>query len=321
MSTPKRILFAGTPEFAAQHLGALVEAGHDICAVLTQPDRPAGRGKRLQPSAVKTVALAAGLDVLQPPSLRQAEIQTQLAALNADVMVVVAYGLLLPRAVLDTPRFGCLNVHASLLPRWRGAAPIQRAIEAGDTESGVTIMLMEAGLDTGPMLRRVGVPLAPMETGQSLHDRLAEVGPEALLSVLSDLPAHLAAQERQDDALATYAAKISKTECALDWQRDAPALCRQIRAFNPAPVCYSYLGSDRIKVWEAEEQTLPEDDTPGKILDATPSGVLIACGSGALRVTRLQFPGARALPAAELLHGRGSELVAGRQFTPTEADQ
>jgi len=321
MKPPKRILFAGTPEFAAQHLEALVTAGHDICAVLTQPDRPAGRGKRLQPSAVKTLALAAGLEVLQPPSLRQAEIQAQLAALNADVMVVVAYGLLLPQAVLDTPPFGCINVHASLLPRWRGAAPIQRAIEAGDTETGVTIMLMEAGLDTGPMLRRSSVVLASTETAQSLHDRLAKVGPEALLAVLSDLPAHLAAQEQQDDALATYAAKISKTECALDWQRDASVLCRQVRAFNPAPVCYSYLSDERVKIWEAEAQPLPEDGMPGEILDATPAGVLVACGTGALRITRIQFPGARALPAAELLHGRGSALTAGKRFTLTEPIQ
>ena len=319
MGIPKRVIFAGTPEFAAHHLDALRAAGHTVCAVLTQPDRPAGRGKRLQPSAVKERALAAGLNVLQPSSMQSPEVQEQLAALEADVMVVVAYGLLLPQSVLDIPRYGCLNVHASLLPRWRGAAPIQRAIAAGDAESGVTIMQMEAGLDTGAMLKKAALTLDRGETAGTLEHRLTQVGPVALLSVLSDLPGYLAGAEKQRDAMASYAAKITKSECQLDWQRDASSLSRQIRAFNPAPVCFSFLGNERVKLWYAEETTQTGPGVPGQILDATAQGVTVACGTGALCVTQLQFPGSRPLPAAELLHGRSSALAPGQLFSSLDS--
>ena len=314
MSTPLRVIFAGTPEFAAEHLDGLLSAGHLVCAVLTQPDRRAGRGKRLQPSPVKARALAAGLPVLQPDSLGSSDIQSQLAALEADVMVVVAYGLLLPQAVLDIPRHGCLNVHASLLPRWRGAAPIQRAIEAGDAESGITIMQMTAGLDTGPMLRQLRWSLDAHETAGTLQARMAEAGPLALQSVLASLPEQLANAQPQNDGLATYASKIKKTECQLDWQRDAQTLCRQIRAFNPAPVCFSFLDGERIKFWQAEEADTPEPQPPGTILAATDEGITVACGAGALQVTQLQFPGARPLPCAEIMRGRSSALAPGQRF-------
>ena len=320
MSARLRIIFAGTPDFAAEHLDGLLSAGHVVCTVLTQPDRRAGRGKRLQPSPVKSRALAANLPVLQPDSLGAADIQQQLADLEADVMVVVAYGLLLPQAVLDIPRYGCLNVHASLLPRWRGAAPIQRAIEAGDAESGITIMQMTAGLDTGPMLQQLRWSLDADETAGTLQARMAETGPMALQSVLASLPEHLANAQSQDDALATYASKIKKAECQLDWQRDAQALCRQIRAFNPAPVCFSFLGGERIKFWQAVATALPAAQPPGTILAATDEGITVACGTEALQVTRLQFPGARPLPCAEIIRGRPSALTPGQCFAGLDPD-
>ncbi|MEM0955757.1 MAG: methionyl-tRNA formyltransferase, partial [Pseudomonadota bacterium] len=233
--TQPRVVFAGTPAFAASHLNALIGANLTPVAVYTQPDRPAGRGKKLTASPVKLAAAAAGLPVLQPDSLRTEAAAGTLADLNADVMVVVAYGLILPQKILDTPRYGCINVHASLLPRWRGAAPIQRAIEAGDSQSGVTIMKMEAGLDTGPMLKSAAVEITPHMHSGMLHDQLAEVGPPALIDVLRALPDKLLGAELQDDSLATYAAKIDKGEAAIDWALDAPTLDRRIRAFNPFP--------------------------------------------------------------------------------------
>ena len=240
-----KLLFAGTPDFARAHLDALLAApGHEVLAVLTQPDRPAGRGKRLTASPVKASASAAGVRVLQPPTLRDAGVQATLAACGAEVMVVVAYGLILPQAVLAIPARGCLNVHASLLPRWRGAAPIQRAIEAGDRESGVTIMQMDAGLDTGAMLATATCPIDETTTAGDLQDRLAERGPPLLLSVLGELPERQATAAAQDDADACYAAKIDKAEAALDWNRPAAELARRIRAFNPFPVCYTALDGD-----------------------------------------------------------------------------
>ncbi len=233
MSQALRIVFAGTPEFAAEHLKALLDTPHRIVAVYTQPDRPAGRGQKLMPSAVKSLALEHGLPVMQPQSLRNAEAQAELAALRADLMVVVAYGLILPQAVLDIPRLGCINSHASLLPRWRGAAPIQRAVEAGDAESGVTVMQMEAGLDTGPMLLKVSTPISAADTGGSLHDRLAALGPKAVVEAIAGLAAGTLHGEVQDDALATYAHKLNKDEARLDWSRPAVELERQVRAFTP----------------------------------------------------------------------------------------
>src|SRR5690606_5561398 len=238
-STDLRIVFAGTPEFAAAHLQALLDAKLNIVAVYTQPDRPAGRGQKLTPSAVKKLALQHGLPVYQPQPLRAPEAQAELAALEADLLVVVAYGLILPQAVLDLPRLGCINSHASLLPRWRGAAPIQRAIEAGDDETGVTVMQMEAGLDTGPMLLKSRTPIGVDDTGGSLHDRLAEIGPVAVLQAIEGLAAGTLEAEVQDDSLATYAHKLSKAEARIDWARPARELALMIRAFNPWPLAHA----------------------------------------------------------------------------------
>lgn len=233
MTEALRIVFAGTPEFAAAHLKALLDTPHQIVAVYTQPDRPAGRGQKLMPSPVKQLALQHDIPVLQPPSLRDAAAQAELAALAPDLLVVVAYGLILPQVVLDIPRFGCINSHASLLPRWRGAAPIQRAVQAGDAESGVTVMQMEAGLDTGPMLLKVRTPISADDTGGSLHDRLAELGPPAVIQAIAGLASGTLMGEVQDDAQANYAHKLNKDEARLDWTRPADELERLIRAFNP----------------------------------------------------------------------------------------
>ena len=294
MSTARRVIFAGTPEFAAAHLDAVIAAGHDVCAVLTQPDRPAGRGKQLQPSAVKRRAQAAGITVLQPASLRTDESHTLLQALNAEIMVVVAYGLILPQSILDIPTHGCLNVHASLLPRWRGAAPIQRAIEAGDTHTGITIMQMEAGLDTGPMIAKGTLEITASETSGTLHDRLIQLGPGLLLEVLEALPQSLAQASPQEDSDATYAAKIGKEETQIDWTLDANSLSQKIHAFNPTSVCFSYLGTERLKIWQATALPTPHNSTAGQIIGSDAQGIVVACGSGALNITVAQFPGSKA---------------------------
>ena len=313
--TPLRLIFAGTPDFAALHLKALIDSEHQLLAVYTQPDRPAGRGKRLQGSPVKQLAERCALPVRQPPTLRDPETQAQLAALGADVLVVVAYGLILPGPVLDAPRLGCLNVHASLLPRWRGAAPIQRAIEAGDTETGVTIMQMDAGLDTGDMLATARCPIDPRTTAATLHDSLAELGAPLLLKVLADLPAFQRAASPQDDALATYAGKIEKSEAAIDWRLDCGRLERRIRAFNPFPVCYSELDGERVKIWEAlPAGTARLPGAPGTILRADREGILVNCGTGQLSLQRLQLPGGRILETEQLLHARRALFAPGRCF-------
>ncbi|MEW6310907.1 MAG: methionyl-tRNA formyltransferase [Pseudomonadota bacterium] len=305
-----RIVFAGTPEFAAQHLEALLQAGYQVEAVYTQPDRPAGRGQKLMPSPVKQLALQHGLPVMQPATLRDAEAQHALAALQPDLMVVVAYGLILPQAVLDTPRLGCINSHASLLPRWRGAAPIQRAIEAGDSESGVTVMQMEAGLDTGPMLLKVRTPIGPSDTGGSLHDRLAALGAQAVVEAVARLQAGSLPGERQDDTLATYAHKLSKDEARLDWQRPAAELERLVRAFNPWPICHSSLAGDVLKVHAA--RLVPGQGEPGRILAAGKDGLTVACGTGALQLTRLQLPGGKPLDFADLYNSRREQFAPGQ---------
>jgi len=315
-----RLLFAGTPDFAERHLDALLDSRHEVVAVLTQPDRPAGRGKKLQPSPVKQRALAAGVDVLQPVSLKDPQIQQHLAELEVDAMIVVAYGLILPRAVLEIPRYGCLNVHASVLPRWRGAAPIQRAVEAGDPESGVSIMQMDVGLDTGPVLAVSSLALEDTETGGSLHDRLAALGPPALLSVLDQLETALARAVVQDDSLANYARKIDKAECQIDWSQPAEVLARRIRAFNPAPVCFSYLGDDRVKIWLASADANPPPQTPpGTIVEAGRDSLRVACGEGSLSILQAQFPGGKALTAAQLINGKADQLTPGARFTDTPA--
>ena len=294
-----RIIFAGTPPFAAAALDALADAGHDIALVLTQPDRPSGRGMKLTPSAVKQAALARGLPVYQPASLKTPEAQAELRAVNADVMVVAAYGLILPQAVLDLPRLGCLNIHASLLPRWRGAAPIQRAILAGDTETGITIMQMDAGLDTGAMLSKTVVPIHDSDTAASLHDTLAAAGAVAIVAALAN---HVTlAPQPQDDSQATYAAKLSKDEARLDWTWPAVALARAVRAYNPVPGAWTLLEGTPLKIWSAEP--VSGAGMPGEVLRADAEQLVIACGDGALALHVVQPAGSKRMSAAALLAG------------------
>jgi methionyl-tRNA formyltransferase len=293
-----RIIFAGTPEFAASALAALL-GKHQIVTVLTQPDRPAGRGMQLIASPVKQLALQHDIPVLQPSSLKAESVQQELAALSADVMVVAAYGLILPQAVLQIPRYGCLNIHASLLPRWRGAAPIQRAIQAGDTETGITIMQMDEGLDTGDMLLRRVCPIAANETAQSLHDQLAVIGAASIVEALELLPQGKLATQRQDGELACYAAKLLKPEAQMDWGLSAQQLQRTIRAFNPFPVCHTRLGELTIKLWQAE--LADGTGEPGTVLALDKRGITVACGQSALLLTVLQRPSGKAQPAAQFL--------------------
>lgn len=304
MSKPLRIVFAGTPDFAARHLAALLSSQHDVIAVYTQPDRPAGRGKKLTASPVKNIALEHDIPVYQPASLRNEEAQQELAALNADIMVVVAYGLLLPTEVLETPKLGCINVHGSILPRWRGAAPIQRAIWAGDQETGVTIMQMDEGLDTGDMLKIATLPIEASDTSATMYEKLAGLGPDALIDCLADIATGTAVPEKQNDELANYAKKLSKEEAKIDWSMDAAAIERCIRAFNPWPMSYFAVAEQNIKVWQAEVETDNQGKAPGTILAADKQGILVAAGEGALRLIELQPPGKKAMKAQDLLNSR-----------------
>lgn len=311
-----RIVFAGTPEFAAVALRALLEAGREVCAVYTQPDRPAGRGRRLRPGPVKRLAAGCGIAVYQPHTLNDPEVQETLKSLRPDLMVVVAYGLILPRAVLEIPRLGCVNIHASLLPRWRGAAPIQRALLAGDPETGVTIIQMDEGLDTGPILERAVCPIGPDDTAGVLHDRLAELGARTLLATITRLEQGRVQAQPQDERLATYAAKIDKHEALLDWDRPAVELERRVRAFNPWPVAYTWLpGSGRLRVWRARALAGAADRPPGTVLRADRSGIDVATGAGVLRLLEIQRPGRRPLDAAEFLNSQAiaaGTLLGGR---------
>ncbi|MTW19997.1 methionyl-tRNA formyltransferase [Allochromatium palmeri] len=303
-----RILFAGTPDFAVPCLAALLDAGHEVIGVYTQPDRPAGRGRKLQMSPVKALALDRGLPVYQPESLkRDPEAVEQLRAHSADLMVVVAYGLLLPTSVLDAPRLGCVNVHASLLPLWRGAAPLQRAILAGDSETGVCIMRMEAGLDTGPVYHRVATPIAAHETGGTLHDRLAELGAQALVEALPGIADGSLAPEPQDDTHATYAHKLSKDEATIDWSAPAAAIERQVRAFDPWPVAQTTLEGATLRIWSAEAEPVSAETgaiTPGTVVQADRTGLRVATGTGQLRLTRVQPAGKKPMSAADYLNAR-----------------
>lgn len=301
------IIFAGTPDFAAQHLQALLDSDHNVIAVYTQPDKPAGRGKKLQASPVKQLAEAHNIPVYQPKSLRKEEAQAELKALNADVMVVVAYGLILPKAVLNAPKYGCLNVHGSILPRWRGAAPIQRAIWAGDSETGVTIMQMDVGLDTGDMLHKVYTEILPTETSASLYQKLAELAPPALLDVLNGLETAQFTPEKQDDDLANYAEKLTKEEAKLDWTMPAAQLERNIRAFNPAPIAFLTVEvngkEERVKVYQAN--VLPHQAKPlGTILAFDKTGLQIATQDGVLNITQLQPQGKKPMSVQDFLNGR-----------------
>ena len=309
-AAPLRVAFAGTPEFAATALRAILEAGYAVPLVLTQPDRPSGRGMKLTPSAVKQVALANGLAVDQPERLRSEAQRAALAACAPDVLVVAAYGLILPRAVLELPRRGCLNIHASLLPRWRGAAPIHRAIEAGDSETGITIMQMDEGLDTGPMLMRRALPIAPDETTGTLHDRLAVLGAQMIVEALAALADGALTATPQPQAGTTYAAKIGRDEATIDWRRPAHVLARAVRAFNPFPGAAATLNGHPLKVWRAEAAAA--GGVPGTVLAADADGVVVACGEAALRLLELQRPGSRRLPAGEFL--RGFPIAAGDRF-------
>lgn len=304
MSESLKIIFAGTPDFAAKHLAALLETQHQIVGVLTRHDKPAGRGKKLTPSPVKVLAQQHDIPVFQPISLRDAENQQWLKDRNADLMIVVAYGLILPQSVLDIPRLGCLNVHGSLLPRWRGAAPIQRSIWAGDTETGVTIMQMDAGLDTGDMLYKAICPITADDTSATLYEKLAITGPKALIHTVDMLASGQCTAEKQDDTLANYAEKLSKEEARIDWQQDATHIERCIRAFNPWPMSYFMVQEQMIKVWRAEVIEGSSGKRPGTIVKADKNGICIATGNGLLNITHLQPPGKKAMSSQDILNSR-----------------
>lgn len=307
--TNPRVIFAGTPDFALASLSALVEAGVVPVAVLTQPDRPAGRGKRLRASPVKQFAEQHGIEVLQPPTLREQDVVDELIKLEPDVMIVAAYGLLLPQSVLDIPAHGCLNVHASLLPRWRGAAPIQAAILEGDEETGISLMAMTAGLDCGPVFATAKVRIEDDESAGELHDRLAKLGGELLVEKLADILAGNIEPVEQDDAATTYAGKINKQDARLDWSRDAEAVARCVRAYNPVPGAYFFVDNEtaakggdslRIKCWRAQA-IVAAAAAPGSVIECSADGIIVACGNGALRLDELQLPGRRRAPVREFV--------------------
>lgn len=309
MTSPLRIVFAGTPDFAARHLSALINSQHDVVGVYSMPDRPAGRGKKLKASEVKTLALEHDLPVFQPESFKSEAAQAELAALNADVMIVVAYGLLLPKVILDMPKLGCLNVHGSILPRWRGAAPIQRALWAGDEETGVTIMQMDEGLDTGDMLHIATCPITSNDTSASLYTKLAELGPKALLDTLHQLSHNTAQPVKQDDNLANYAKKLSKDEANIDWQLSAIQIERNIRAFNPWPVCFTSMQGQTVKIWQAS--VIDEQAEPGTVLRSDKHGIAVACGEQSLLITQLQPQGKKPMSAQDFLNGRAEWVSPG----------
>ena len=315
MSQSLRIVFAGTPDFAARHLAALLSSEHEVIAVYTQPDRPAGRGKKLTASPVKNIALENNIPVYQPENFKSDEAKQELADLNADIMVVVAYGLLLPQMVLDTPRLGCINVHGSILPRWRGAAPIQRSIWAGDKETGVTIMQMDIGLDTGDMLSIATLPIEATDTSASMYEKLAGLGPDALVECLADIASGKAVAEKQDDELANYAKKLSKEEARINWSDDAAHIERCVRAFNPWPMSHFEAEENSIKVWQSRVAEQTSDKPAGTILQADKTGIYVATGQGVLVLEQLQVPGKKAMSVQDILNSRASWFEVGTQLS------
>ncbi|HCE2175183.1 TPA: methionyl-tRNA formyltransferase [Vibrio parahaemolyticus] len=311
MSQSLRIVFAGTPDFAARHLAALLSSEHEVIAVYTNPDRPAGRGKKLAAPPVKQLALEHHIPVYQPENFKSDEAKQELADLNADLMVVVAYGMLLPQAVLDTPKLGCINVHGSILPRWRGAAPIQRSIWAGDAETGVTIMQMDIGLDTGDMLKIATLPIEATDTSASMYEKLAELGPEALIDCLADIAAGKAVPVKQDDELANYAKKLSKEEARINWNDDATHIERCVRAFNPWPMSHFEAAENSIKVWQSRVAEQTSDKPAGTIVQADKTGIYVATGNGVLVLEQLQVPGKKAMSVQDILNSRAAWFEVG----------
>ena len=311
MSQALRIIFAGTPDFSVAPLQALLNSQHDVIAVYTQPDRPAGRGRKLTASPVKQVAEENGIAIYQPESLKEAEAQQTLKSLNADIMIVVAYGLILPQVVLDMPKMGCLNIHASLLPRWRGAAPIQRAIESGDKQSGVTIMQMNAGLDTGDMLYKLSTDITADDTAQTLHDRLSVLGCDALIATLDGLQNQTITPEVQDESLVTYAQKMHKEEALVQWNQPALNIVRKIQAFNPWPVAYTLFQDKPLRIWQARQLTANEQQEftgmsklPGLVLALNKNGLIIATGDEPICIQQVQPAGKKAMSAYDFAQSR-----------------
>jgi methionyl-tRNA formyltransferase len=310
LNNPLKIVFAGTPEFAALHLQALIDSEYDVIAVYSQPDRPAGRGKKLQASSVKKLALKYSIPIFQPQSLKTEEAQLDLAELQADIMIVVAYGLILPSSILETPKMGCLNVHGSLLPKWRGAAPIQRSIWAGDSETGVTIMQMDEGLDTGAMLFKQSLAITKQDTSASLYQKLAEIGPNALIATLKSLTK--LQPQIQNNELASYAKKLSKDEAKIDWNLPAEQLERNIRAFNPWPVAFFSINDSNIKVYSSDVVKNENPDVPaGQIVRADKKGILVTTGNQCLLLTTLQLPGKKPMSVTDVLNGRADWFAVG----------
>lgn len=309
-----KIIFAGTPDFSVPALQALIDSSHQVCAVYTQPDRAAGRGRKLRPSPVKALALEHGIPVEQPINFKQPESVQQLQNYQADLMIVVAYGLLLPKAVLETPRLGCINIHASLLPRWRGAAPIQRAILEGDHETGITLMQMDIGLDTGDMLARIPCQIEPDETGETLHDRLAPMGAQALIDLLPGLETGQVQPFKQDESLACYAHKLSKQEGDINWSDSAANIERKVRAFNPWPVAYSHLDGVPLRIWSAQAIDQPLHAEPGSISVSDDKRLLVSCGQNSqLEILELQPAGKRRMTAQAYLAAHSPD---GKQLSP-----
>ncbi len=308
------IVFAGTPEFGLPCLDALIQSSHHLNAIYTQPDRPAGRGRKLQASAVKEWAVAHDIPVYQPLNFKNQEAIDELVALKPDLMIVIAYGLILPRVVLDIPRLGCINVHASLLPRWRGASPIQQVILQGDTHTGVTMMQMDVGLDTGPMLAKIECPITSTDTAGSLHNKLAELSAQPLLDTVNLLALNRAQAQTQDEHLATYAKKINKEDGCINWQNSAASIDRQIRAFNPWPIAYTTLNNEALRIHQASAVTLNESTKPGTVVRLDKKGMLVATAEGGLLIEKIQFPSAKAVSMADWLNSGKTQLHLGLVF-------